>query len=115
MALIPDPAKNLPLTPATPETVNPVPTFRLPLTPRPPVIIVAPEVDEVDWLLALTVKMPRDSTVDLNVAAPVTPKPEPTSKVEPIIVAPEMFAVPVTANVEAAVSAPLNVLAPANV
>ena len=47
-ALIPAPAKNLPLTPATPDTVKPVPTLRFPLTPRPPVIIVAPEVDEVD-------------------------------------------------------------------
>ena len=45
----------------------------------------------------------------------MTPNPAPTSKVEPIIVAPEMLAVPVTANVEAAVRAPLNVLAPANV
>ena len=53
--------------------------------------------------------------MDLNVTAPVTPKPEPTSNVVPKIVAPEIFAVPVTANVEAAVRAPLNVLAPAKV
>ena len=66
--------------------------------------------------MALTVSTPRDSTVDLKTVAPVTPSPpEPTSKEEPIIVAPEILAVPVTANVEAATRAPLNVFAPANV
>ena len=69
-ALIPAPAKNLPLTPrppvitnapvvddvefifeakcTDPSTVKPVPTLRFPLTPRPPVTTMAPVVEEVD-------------------------------------------------------------------
>ena len=76
-----------------PVTPNPAPTSSV----EP--IIVAPDT----------------FNVDLRTVDPVTPKPAATSKVEPIIVAPDTFAVPVTANVEAAVKAPLKVLAPANV
>ena len=49
---------------------------------------------------------PVTDRVDLRVVAPVTPNPAATSKVEPIIVAPEILPVPSTVNVD------LNIVAP---
>jgi hypothetical protein len=55
---------------------------------------------------------PVTDRVDLNVVAPVTPNPAATSKVEPIIVAPEMFPVPVNTALPVKVFAPAIVCVP---
>ena len=111
-----DPVTPIPLPNlAAPRISIPEPPSIFPLTPMPPTTCNAPVVEDVELVLLFIVTEPMACTVDLNVAAPVTPNPAATSKVEPIIVAPEILPVPMTVKVEAAVKAPLKVLAPANV
>ncbi len=107
VARVKDEADKAPVNVPPPWELIPKPVQSLPLTPIPPVTTSAPVVEDVEFVLLLTVRTPRDSTVDLNIVAPVTPNPAATSNVEPIIVAPEIFPVPNTTKVDLKVVAPV--------
>jgi hypothetical protein len=62
---------------------------------------------DVEAVGFVNVATPVTAKVDLRVVAPVTPNPAATSKVEPIIVAPEMLPVPTTTKLELRVAAPV--------
>ena len=67
---------NVPLTKfRAPEIPTPEPNLALPLTPKPPVTVKAPEVEDVELVLLEITVFPNTFNVDLNVTAPVTPRP----------------------------------------
>ncbi len=55
---------------AFPETLKPVPILTLPLTPKPPTIVKAPVVEDVEFVLDKTPIVPLNVAFAKNVFAP---------------------------------------------
>ena len=94
---------------AVPETPMPVPILTSPDTPSPPTIVNAPEVDEVEFVLDVSARVPI-FTVEPKVATPLTVRPPVTPKPPAVIFTFEAsVATPVTPRVDDAVNAPTDV------